>query len=90
MSSYNHNFELTLRLRDGRSVCAVGIAVVLPNCDCRGESHDHIEELDIESVVQVFESGTVEGPEIEADQYTMNEIEIKAERAVYRELECAA
>jgi hypothetical protein len=81
------DFEFEVKLRDGRLVNVVGNARVLQACDCNGEAHYHIDELEIESVMQLWDSATVEGREIERDDRVMTEIERKAEAHIYSELE---
>lgn len=83
-------FEFECKLRDGRLVSVTGNARVLYACDCGDELHAHIDDLEIESVMQLWDSGTVEGREIERDDRVMQEIERKAEAHIYSELEEAA
>jgi hypothetical protein len=84
------DFEFEAKLKDGRLVNVVGTADVLHACDCDGEAHLHIDDMQIESVMQLWDSGTIEGREIERDERVMLEIERKAEAHIYSEYEMEA
>ncbi len=86
ISSYDFEFEATLS--DGRLISVVGTGSVMHGCDCDGtELHVHVETIELESVLQLFEAGTLEGDEIRLGTKALREVEAMAECQV---LEAAA
>jgi len=81
------DFEFEAVLRDGRRVFIVGEAEYSHSCDCNYCDGTHILSLDIESVTQLFEAGTVEGAEIKLGGKAWREVESLAEDRVYSAIE---
>lgn len=81
-------FDFNIRLKDGRTVNVIGEAEVTPRCDCSGDSHNHIDAIEIESAtLQVHDADWLE---IECTPLVMSELEYKVESKLYAELEDAA
>jgi hypothetical protein len=86
----NIEFEVEVKLKDGRLVSATGVAKVGHSCDCAGDSHDHVYDVAVQDIVPLYDAGSFDGPEIIEGSRAMHEIELAAEREVYRELEEAS
>jgi hypothetical protein len=80
-------FEYEVKMRDGRRVNVVGEAQVTYSCDCGGETHDHIESIDIESAVEVVNDESDSWLELEDS--ALEELESRVEAKLYTELAVA-
>lgn len=87
------DLEIEAKLKDGRLVHIVGYVNVYDNCQCHeGEvsgtqgPHRHVDGVEIESVIQLFDAGTVDGGEITLNSREYNEVEQILESEAYTDV----
>lgn len=84
-SMTRYDLEIEAKLKDGRLVHIVGYVDLYETCMCHeGDGpHRHIDDIEIESVVQLFEAGTIDGGEITLNSKEYAEVEEILEQEAY-------
>jgi hypothetical protein len=84
-SMTRYDLDIETKLSDGRLVQIIGTVRVLHQCDCMGASdlHTHIDDVQVESVVQLFDAGTAYGGVIDYTSKELVEIEQILENEAY-------
>lgn len=82
-----YDLEIEAKLKDGRLVLIVGHVDMSESCQCHdGDSpHRHIGDVQVESVIQLFEVGALDGDEITPNSREYAEIEQIMEDWAYKE-----
>jgi hypothetical protein len=79
-------FEYEIQLKDRRRVNVVGEAKITYACDCSDETHDHIDEIEVQSATEVVNDDDA-WLEMENLSCILDEIEAKVESAIYAQLD---